>query len=250
MSPARRPRSLSARSAILRVLLGAHPARASASGILSVATELGFGESAVRVALTRMVSAGDLERDNGEYRLAPRLIERQRRQDAAVVPQTRDWDGTWRLVVISTPAADAATRTATRDALRAAHLGELREGVWLRPDNLVGRAELPDDRATSMLATPDDDPSELAERLFATSLWAQSATELIADYADASTLADRFVVAAAIVRHILDDPLLPAALLPEGWPGTELRTRYDEFRREFADHAEQIVGDLRGRADV
>jgi phenylacetic acid degradation operon negative regulatory protein len=39
----------------------------------------------------------------------------------------------------------------------------------------------------------------------------------------------RFAIAAAMVRHLLVDPVLPAGLLPADWPGDRLRVAYAEF---------------------
>ncbi len=46
------------------------------------------------------------------------------------------WDGTWELAVVSLERRSAADRLALRKAATALHLAELREGVWIRPDNL------------------------------------------------------------------------------------------------------------------
>lgn len=51
----------------------------------------------------------------------------------------------------------------------------------------------------------------------------------------AEVLADRFTVAAAALRHLLSDPLLPDALLPPDWPGSLLRACYDGFEKELSD---------------
>lgn len=40
-------------------------------------------------------------------------------------------------------------------------------------------------------------------------------------------------MSAAVLRHLLADPLLPAELLPADWPGTRLRARYDDFDRDY-----------------
>ena len=39
----------------------------------------------------------------------------------------------------------------------------------------------------------------------------------------------RFAIAAAMVRHLQADPVLPAELLPGDWPGDDLRARYADF---------------------
>ncbi|MDJ0396594.1 PaaX family transcriptional regulator C-terminal domain-containing protein [Rhodococcus sp. G-MC3] len=237
-----RVRKLTARSAVLSALLGAHPAEASAAGILAMATKLGFQHSAVRVALTRLVAAGDLDRSEGMYRLSPRLIRRQRRQDFALQHEASTWDGSWRLAIVTTGAEDSTDRAALRTALRAAKFGEVREGVWGRPNNIptTVRADA-SERLSLFTAVPDGDPAELVEHAFAPQEWAGVAEELIRMLRDAPTLVERFEIAAAIVRHILDDPLLPAEALPTDWPGHDIRETYEAFRSELTALAGGIL---------
>ena len=83
-----------------------------------------------------MVSAGDLVRSEDGYRLSDRLLARQRRQDDAINPRLREWDGAWKTLVITSVGTDARTRATLRTTLQHNRFGELREGVWLRPDNL------------------------------------------------------------------------------------------------------------------
>lgn len=240
--PAEDPGRLTTRSVVLSILLGVHPAQAPVRGLLKVAVALGFRESAVRVALTRMVAAGDLERvDGGVYRLSPRLIERQQRQNRAVDPALRAWNGDWSMVITTAPAEDAAARAAFRDSLLRRRYGELREGVWLRPDNLT-RA-LPDLSARAMCFSgrPAGDPQELADRIFDTAGWAARGKALLSGYRARQPLSDRLAIAALMVRHTLDDPLLPDELLPADWPGRELRDTYLGYRTEFAEFAGQLL---------
>jgi phenylacetic acid degradation operon negative regulatory protein len=77
---------LTARSVVLSVLLGAHPAWASASELVTLTADFGIKEPTLRVALTRMVGAGDLVRSADGYRLSDRLLARQLRQDDALNP--------------------------------------------------------------------------------------------------------------------------------------------------------------------
>ncbi|MGW5452751.1 PaaX family transcriptional regulator C-terminal domain-containing protein [Nocardia sp. NPDC003979] len=233
-------RRLTARSAILSVLLGAHPAQASAATIVHVATELGLQESTVRAALTRMVSAGDLERDDATYRLTPRLLNRQKLQDLALDPILRPYDGDWRLAIVTTGAEAAAERTLLRESLQANKFGEIREGVWGRPDNL-GTAQITAAHRLTYVTGRPDDPIELATRLFHPADWADTATELLTALDTADTMRDRLEVAAAIVRHILHDPILPTEFLPQPWPGADLRRTYREFRAEFTTFATTFV---------
>jgi phenylacetic acid degradation operon negative regulatory protein len=82
---------MTARSVVLSVLLGAHPAWATAAELIRLTAEFDITDAALRVALTRMVASGDLIRSADGYRLADRLLARQRRQDDALAPRTRRW---------------------------------------------------------------------------------------------------------------------------------------------------------------
>lgn len=227
------PSRMTARSVVLSVLLGAHPAWATASELIRLTADFDIKEPTVRVALTRMVSAGDLVRSEDGYRLSDRLLVRQRRQDDAINPALRTWDGTWTTLVITRVGTDARTRAVLRNTLQNNRFGELREGVWLRPDNLdtVLPAEVL--QKGRELRCRDDDPVELAARLWDLPGWARVGHELLGEMDAAADVPGRFVVAAAMVRHLLTDPVLPPELLPDGWPGAALRDAYHEFAAEL-----------------
>ncbi|MFG2574020.1 PaaX family transcriptional regulator C-terminal domain-containing protein [Streptomyces sp. NPDC048481] len=226
---------LSARSVVLSLLLGAHPPELPARDLVAGVERFGVGGSTVRAALSRMVAAGDLRRADGVYRLSDRLLERRRRQDDAVHPHTRAWDGDWEMTVITATGRDPADRAGLRTRLNDLRLAELREGVWLRPANL-GRpwpVDL-DGVVRRFTARPDAPARELAESLWPLDAWARTARALLAHVEGARRPADRFTGLAAVVRHLLADPVLPAVLLPDGWPGAELRALYDQHRRELS----------------
>lgn len=230
---------MTARSVVLSVLLGAHPAWATAAELMALTADFGLRESTVRVALTRMVATGDLVRSDDGYRLSDRLLARQRRQDDALDPGRRDWDGTWTAAVIISVGADARTRAALRNTLRDKRFGELREGLWLRPDNLA--LELDDITAhVRVMSVRDDDPAELAAKLWNLPDWAGRGTQLLAAMTDARDIPARFLVAAAIVRHLLTDPVLPDELLPRAWPGERLRTAYQDFAAELVARRDDL----------
>lgn len=230
---------MTARSVVLSVLLGAHPAWASAAELVRLTSDFDIKEQTLRVALTRMVSAGDLVRSADGYRLADRLLARQRRQDAAIDPKTRPWQGDWTTVVITTIGADARTRADLRNDLLQNRFGELREGLWLRPANLAG--ELPEEITANarVLTSRDDDPAGLADVLWDLPDWSGTARQLLDEIASAVDVPGRFVAAAAIVRHLLSDPVLPAELLPGDWPGEQLRQAYADFAAELTGRRDE-----------
>jgi phenylacetic acid degradation operon negative regulatory protein len=224
---------MTARSVVLSVLLGAHPAWATAGELVLLTGDFGIRESTVRVALTRMVSAGDLVRSADGYRLSDRLMARQRRQDDAINPRRRAWDGTWTTLVITSVGTEPRTRAALRNTLQNKRFAELREGVWMRPANV--QVELGDEVTdrVRVLRARDEAPVELAARLWDLSGWAAAGREMLRAMTEADDAPGRFAAAASIVRHLLTDPVLPDELLPDRWPGAALRTAYEEFAAEL-----------------
>lgn len=249
MMPAMDPRlglrPLTARSVVLSTLLGHHPPRLPARALVRVGELFGIAEGTVRVALSRMVAAGDLRQSDGSYGLTARLMERQARQDESRAPRTVPWAGGWEIALVAgAEPRTAADRAALRQAMTALRLGELREGSWLRPANLDRpRPAAAVEQCTWLTGTPDGDPAALAGRLWDLAGWSARARALLVALGRAATPADRFTVSAAILRHLLADPLLPDALLPGDWPGRELRARYGEFEAELGELLRRHIED-------
>lgn len=242
-------RTFTARSVVASTLLGTHPPRMAPGRLVRVGALFGLAEGTVRTALSRMVAAGELEQDpEGRYALAGDLLARQARQDESRAAATRDWDGWWSQAVVDAERRSAPDRARLRLAARNLRLAELREGVWLRPDNL-DPTRLPDERrllaeqCLVLRAQPEGDPAHLAARLWDLDAWVQRATtlrramhELVGrlEVGDESALAPGFVLSAAVLRHVQADPLLPPDLWARGWPGDGLRRDhqgYDEAYR-------------------
>jgi phenylacetic acid degradation operon negative regulatory protein len=227
-------KTLSARSAVLSALLGSHPPCLPARRLVRIGALFGIAEGTVRVALSRMVSAGDLVQADGGYALTERLIERQARQDESRSPRTRPWDGTWEGAVVTAERRAPADRAALRHTMTTLRLAELREGTWMRPANLL-RGPWPDvvtAQCTLIDGRPRTDPTPL---LWDLDGWAAEARRLQREMDRADGLAEGFLVSAAVLRHLLADPLLPDELLPGDWPGAELRARYDAFDRQYRE---------------
>ncbi|MFG3436534.1 PaaX family transcriptional regulator C-terminal domain-containing protein [Nonomuraea sp. NPDC047897] len=227
-------RPLSARSVVLSLLLGSHPPELPVHALVRIVEPFGVSGATLRVALTRMVTAGDLRRTGSTYRLSDRLLLRQQRQDAAIAPAVRAWGGDWELAVVTATGRGAAERAQLRADLAALRLAELREGVWTRPANLArpwpGR---PADRVQHWTGRPGPPPAELAATLWDLEGWAGDGRALLAAYEEVTAPADRFAIVAAIVRHLLTDPVLPEPLLPAGWPAAALRDAHAAYRAEL-----------------
>lgn len=224
---------MSARSVLLSVLLGAHPPTLRAGELVALGGHLGIAETTVRAALSRMVAAGDLLKAGTSYTLSERLISRQRRQDEAIAPSVRRWRGGWELVAVTGTGRSASDRAELRSALTGLRLAELREGLWIRPDNLRRRwpADL-DGSCRRFRGRPDRDPGELAASLWDLDDWARRGRDLLAQM-DTGDPVTHFAAAAAVVRQLVTDPVLPGDLLPPDWPGDELRIGYARYREQL-----------------
>lgn len=225
---------LTARSVVLSTLLGYHPPALPVSALVRVGALFGVTGRAIRTALTRMVTDGDLRSADGVYELSSRLLQRQTRQDAAGSPPTKRWNGTWEIAVVTSPPRPLADRVALRKSMVELRLAELREGVWTRPANLRrDRPAIVAEQCTFFDGKYEDSAS-LVATLWNLPAWADEARQLRAGLDDVTTLRDGFLISAEVIRHLLVDPCLPPALLPADWPGPDLRARYHEFNATYA----------------
>jgi phenylacetic acid degradation operon negative regulatory protein len=243
-------RPLSARSVLASALLGSDGGRLTVGQLVAVASLFGISDGAARTCLWRMVSNGELTGDGGSYTLAGRqLLERlQRYDEASRVDEDAapGWDGTWELAIVSLDRRSAADRLELRKAAVALHLAELREGVWIRPDNLDPQ-RLPSSRAvldrqcTHFHGAATDITADKMRSLFSLDQWADDARVLIEAMNDALGTSDdsaerityEFALSIAVVRHLQLDPWLPVELIPDRWPGGALRSTYRGFDDAF-----------------
>lgn len=234
----RADRPLTARGVLASALLGTDPPELPIARLVALASLFGISDNAARVALSRMAASGEVVAEAGRYRLTGPLVTRHRRQRHSRAADTEPWDGTWIVAVLAGTRENAAARAADRRLLQQRRLGELREGVWMRPANLRGPHEvaLPT-AALELTAAVADEPVALAERLFDLDGWSAHARALLGrlERLTPSTehLAEGFVLSASVLRHFQSDPLLPAELLPRSWPGPALRARYDDWDRRY-----------------
>jgi len=231
---------MTARSVLASALLGEDPPELPVAHLVHLAGLFGINPNRTRVALSRMVAAGEASTDGaGRYRLAGRLLDRRDRQGDSLAARTRPWGGGWTLVVVTTTGRTAQQRASRRRRLVRARLAEQREGVWLRPDNLDLRPDPSDDPDLAVYAAePQGDALALCAGLWDLDGWADRA-RVLGDALDArptlgpEDLAPGFALSAAVLRHLQADPLLPPALLPGDWPGPALRSTYATWDRRY-----------------
>ena len=231
---------LSARSVIASTLLGTIPPQLPGRLLVAFAEEFDIRPGTTRTALSRMVDRGELTHiEGGVYALDGDLLERHHRQEAGLHPTSRDWDGSWEMVVVPAGARSSADRAALRRACTHLGMGERRDGVWLRPanldpDRLPVATRVVDAQAERWTGRPVGDGRALVADLFDLDAWRRRSAELIDELdCDLDSLAAGFVLAADALRHLVTDPLLPAELAPTDWPAAELRAAYAAYSSRY-----------------
>ncbi|MGH9010196.1 MAG: PaaX domain-containing protein, C- domain protein, partial [Acidimicrobiia bacterium] len=149
------------------------------------------------------------------------------------------WTGNWHMAVVVSSGRAAAERLELRRAFADARFAQWREGVWLRPDNLARAVALPADSPVRWLeAEPHDDPAALTGELWDLAAWTARGEALLSAgpeepgdlvASEPEWAAAVFAAAAATLRHLRTDPLLPETLLPSGWSADGLRARYARY---------------------
>ena len=225
---------LSARSVALSMLLGAPDGQLPVRDLVAAGVMCDITPPTMRVALSRLVGSGELTVSDGVYTLAPHHLGRLRAQHEDIAPRLRPWNGQWETVVVVESGRDAVDRARLRQDLANARLGELREGVWMRPANL-DRPPFGDPHTTTLMSYPME-PDRIVESLWELDAWAERGRALLAASGRPELDRHRLAAVAALVRHLRTDPALPRELTPPNWPADEMRAAYDEYRTQLVQH--------------
>ncbi len=232
----RRP---TARSLTLDLLSSLRGEAMPVAALVSAAGLFGIDENALRVAIARLLSAGQIARDErGQYRLgeaAHAIDQRVLGWRTAELRITR-WSGGWWMVRSGTlPHARSRERRAREHALRMLGFAELGAGLWLRPDNLRAslselQAELRElgleaDALVALVRELDPASEAHARRLWKRDALAlsyrRSLKELAASEArlarlpEDKAMVESFLLGGRVIRDLVLDPLLPEPLAPE-----------------------------------
>jgi phenylacetic acid degradation operon negative regulatory protein len=212
--------------------------------------------NATRVAVTRLLACGLIERDErGAYRTGGAAAPILKRLNSwrSIEKRTRIWDGTW---IGATPDACCCskdTRAASVRALEFTGMREFSPGLWIRPDNLEGGLSAARE-ALQALRLPESCPVfriedfDEAGDARARSLWnakaiGESYRSLAADLDRSAAelpsmderraMAESFLLGGEAIRRIVLDPLLPDAIVPNGARDALIRTMiaYDAVGR-------------------
>jgi phenylacetic acid degradation operon negative regulatory protein len=235
--------------------------------LVDAAALFAIEENSLRVALTRLLATGTVERDErGEYRLGKRAhaVQHQVVSWRHLEERIRPWQGGW----IGLSTADFARRARSERhrrerALRFFGFRELASGLEVRPDNLAPSLEdlrhelvslgLPEGTPAFAIAELDTITDGRARELWdARKLVAdyrRSAAELAASEARLPALSARaamvesFLLGGRVIRQLVLDPLLPEPIVDAAERralATAMR-RYDKlghacWRAFFADY--------------
>ena len=133
------------KSLILDLLFTVGRSAAPVRALVSAASLFGIADNSLRVALARLLSEGEVERDErGLYRLGPaaRALSEEVRAWKRMEERLGAWSGEWIGVhTAAVPGAAASQRRRRERALRIQGFRPFAPGLELRPDNLVGGVE-------------------------------------------------------------------------------------------------------------
>jgi phenylacetic acid degradation operon negative regulatory protein len=247
-----------AKSLILDLLSTLAGGTMPVSALVRAGELFGIAENSLRVALARLVTAGQVERDErGRYRMGRQAAPIDRRVTSwrHLADRIRPWADRWvgvHTAGIPTRASDRQTQRRER-ALRFLGFGELSTGLAVRPDNLKGgveaiRGELPALGLEAGALVFEIDALDAATDARARSLW--DVAGLCAGYrqsladiegsekhlqmvSEEEGMVESFLLGGRVIRQLVLDPLLPEPILPVGERDAlvEAMRRYDRLGR-------------------
>jgi phenylacetic acid degradation operon negative regulatory protein len=228
----------------------------------------GVGESTTRVVLSRMRREGwfTTSRDGRQtsYALTGRSVRMLDEGQTRIFDRGRDaWDGIWRTVIYAVPEESRGERDRVRRTLAWHGFGPLAAATWISPHPRLEtvRDALADLSATRMDLLESRALSRAADREMAFRCWdldslGRDYVELISGYKQLPQAVELAALPgpAALRRQVelvasyralpFRDPDLPAALLPEGWPGRRAHELFTAAHDALHGPADAFVRDI------
>jgi len=228
-----------AKSLTLDLLSSLRGAAMPVAALIAAARLFRIDENALRVAITRLLAAGQIVRDErGQYRLgeAAHAIDQRVLGWRAAELRITKWAGGWWMVRAGTLApARSHERRQRQRALALLGFAELAPGIALRPDNLRAslaelRGELRElglerDAMVALVRELDAESDARARALWKreklAASYRRSLAELLASEARLAALPEEramvesFLLGGRVIRELVLDPLLPEPLAPE-----------------------------------
>lgn len=256
-----------------------HGARLWLGSLIELAAPLGSADRIVRTSVFRLVQEGWLvasrEGRRSSYALAPPAQPRFERANHRIyAPPGIDWDGQWTLLLAPNGSIDAALRAAVRKELEYEGFAMIAPGVMAHPAaDLAGMAEVLArvDAAGKVFVCRAGELADVGARPLAELVregWDLAGVtagyaRFIADFTPLLALLQAgpvlepqqaFVMRSLLIhayrRVQLHDPMLPLALLPQPWIGSEAYALARQIYRRVAGLAEAYLMEVLRREDA
>jgi phenylacetic acid degradation operon negative regulatory protein len=244
------------KSVVLDLLSNLRGHAAPVRFLVAAAEIFNIDSNATRVAITRLLACGLIERDDrGAYRTgaAAAAVQTRLLSWRNIGDRLRPWSNEWIGAAPTACCCSKERRASSMHALEFVGMRELAPGFWIRPDNLEGGVAA----VRSMLQAlglPAGSPVfsirefDAEGEVMARALWngeairedyRRIAAGLDASAANLSRLSEReamaetFLLGGEAIRRIVLDPLLPDPIIPSAERETlvEVMIRYDEIGR-------------------
>ncbi|GAA0596483.1 PaaX family transcriptional regulator [Kribbella sandramycini] len=209
--------------------------------VYDTANAAGIADQPIRLALRRMVAAGEVvQSGRGRQATAALTAVGRERLDqdrlAVRLAFTQDqgldpWDGRWRLLAVSAPESERAIRDGLRRTLVEAGAALVSTGLYVSPHDLAivldSSEYLVHAEATDLDVRGVTDPQAIAELL-----WPAAPTIAAYDAIDDAIrqtgppLVRQLHLAEALEHALRPDPLLPPELRASPWPPAVVRRRW------------------------
>lgn len=256
---------MQARSALFDLYgdhLRAHGDQAPVAALVRLLAPLGIAAPAVRTAVSRMVRQGwlvpiRLPAGPG-YALTPKATRRLDEAAGRIYRTTKvTWNGSFDLIVLEPPPSRPAR---LRLAANLAFLGygSISDNTWIAPraseeiSSLLVEARVRYDRFSATRLDGTDGITSLVARAWDVPALARAYEKFVAELTpvvrDAPARGDdqaayhaRFRLVHAWRTFLFQDPQLPAALLPDQWPGTAAAAFFDKHAARLRPAADRFV---------
>jgi phenylacetic acid degradation operon negative regulatory protein len=256
-----------------------HGGRLWLGSLIELVAPLGVTDRLVRTSVFRLVQDGWLvasrEGRRSSYALAPQAQPRFARANRRIyAPPGLDWDGRWTLLLAPNGSIDAGVRGAVRKELEWQGYAMLAPGVLAHPaGDAASLAEIlarVDGAGKVFVCSATELPGVVARPLgeLVREGWQlggviDSWRRFIGDFtpllallqdgaapAPQAAFAIRSLLIHAYRRVQLHDPMLPLALLPQPWPGSEAYALAQAIYRQVWTPAEQHLMEVLRREDA
>lgn len=256
---------MQARSALFDLYgdhLRAHGGQAPVAALVRLLAPLGIAAPAVRTAVSRMVRQGwlvpvRLPAGPG-YALTPKATKRLDEAAGRIYRTTKTtWNGSFDLIVLDPPASRPAR---SRLAANLAFLGygSIGDNAWIAPrssdeiSSLLAEAGARYDRFSATRQDGTDGITTLVARAWDVPALARAYEKFVAELTpmvvdvpargdDEAAYRARFQLVHAWRTFLFQDPQLPAALLPDQWPGTAAAAFFDKHAARLRPAADRFV---------